>query len=218
MTRWTTVFWDLDGTLIDPWEGISQSVRFALAVLGHRPLEAAALARFVGPPLAESFARETGWGAERCRRAVELYRVYFRRRGIRQQQLYPGIRDVLAHLSRAGVCQVLATSKPTPFAQHIIEGHGLTPYFSAVVGSNLDGTQSAKSEVLRAAVGAVPHRGALLGVMVGDTVADVAAAHLLGLDSVAVQYGYGDWGAVLAANPTATAASVPELAALLAAP
>ncbi len=216
MTRWTTVFWDLDGTLIDPWEGISQSVRFALACLGQAPLDDAALARFIGPPLLESFRREFGWDAERCRRAVALYRVYFRRTGIYQQRLYPGIRDLVGRLAASGVRQVLATAKPTPFAEIILDGHQLTPHFAAVVGSQLDGTRSSKAEVLRAAAAAAPNLEAARAVMVGDTAEDVAAAHQVGMDSVAVQYGYGDWRAVAAARPTATAGSVAELAQRLA--
>ncbi len=101
--RWTTVFWDLDGTLIDPWDGITGAVRYAVAALGHPPLDDAALAGFIGPPLLDSFHRATGWDEARCRVAVGHYRVYFRREGIRQQHLYPGIAGLVRDLARHGV-------------------------------------------------------------------------------------------------------------------
>ncbi len=213
--RWTTVFWDLDGTLIDPWEGITGAVRYALTALDHPPLDDAALARFIGPPLLDSFRRATGWDEVRCRQAVDQYRVYFRREGIRQQHLYAGIATLVRDLARQGVRQVVATSKPTPFAEEIVAGHHLRRYFADVVGSELDGRRATKREVLREAADKLADLDPIRAVMVGDTAADVQAANALGCDSVAVRYGYGSWEEILGERPTATAPTVAELARLL---
>ncbi len=215
MMRWTTVFWDLDGTLIDPWEGITRAVGYALATMGHPQLEDAALGRFIGPPLLDSFRRATGWDEAHCRQAVDHYRVHFRRDGIRQQHLYPGIAGVVRDLARRGVRQVVATSKPTVFAEQIVAQHQLRPCFKAVVGSQLDGRRAAKREVLRAAADMLGTLNARHAVMIGDTAADVEAARALGCDSVAVRYGYGCWDETLRARPTLTADTVAELARLL---
>lgn len=213
--RWATVFWDLDGTLIDPWEGITGAVRCALQAMGHPPLDDAALARFIGPPLVDSFHRATGWDEARCRQAVDHYRVYFRREGIRQQHLYPGIADLVRKLASHGVTQVVATSKPTPFAEQIVTGHHLRSYFAEVVGSELDGRRAAKREVLQAAAHGLADLDPTRAVMVGDTAADVQAAHALGCDSVAVRYGYGNWEEILRERPTVTVDTVAELAHLV---
>ena len=213
--RWTTVFWDLDGTLIDPWEGITGAVRYAVAALGHPPLDDAALARFIGPPLLDSFHHATGWDEARCRVAVDYYRVYFRREGIRQQHLYPGIAGLVRDLAGQGVRQVVATSKPTPFAEEIVAGHLLRPYLAEVVGSELDGRRAAKRQVLQAAVDMLGNVDLSRAVMIGDTAADVEAAHAVGCDSVAVRYGYGHWEEMQRQRPTVTVETVAELAHLL---
>ncbi len=216
--RWTTVFWDLDGTLIDPWEGITGAVRYAVAALGHPPLDDAALAGFIGPPLLDSFHRATGWDEARCRVAVDHYRVYFRREGIRQQHQYPGIAGLVQDLAGHGVRQVVATSKPTPFAEEIVTGHRLRPYFAEVVGSDLDGRRAAKREVLQAAVDMLGNLDLSRAVMIGDTAADVEAAHAVGCASVAVRYGYGHWVEIQRERPTVTVATVADLARRLMGP
>lgn len=53
----TDLFFDLDGTLTDPREGIVRSIEYALINLGRTAPEHAALEAFIGPPLADTFAQ-----------------------------------------------------------------------------------------------------------------------------------------------------------------
>jgi len=200
---------------VDPWVGISRAVRYALVAMGHPVPTEAVVASFIGPPLLESFARVCHWDETTCRHAVQQYREYYQRVGIWEQHWYPGIPELLAALAAAGVQQVLATSKPTPYARDILNHQGVQSYFSLVVGSELDGRRARKSEVLAEARAAAGVRDPSRSVMVGDTVADVLAAHEQGIDSLAVSYGYGDWAETEGARPTLVAASVNELAAIL---
>ncbi len=110
---------------------------------------------------------------------------------------------------------MVATSKPTPFAEDIVDGHLLRPYFADVVGSELDGRRAAKHEVLQAAADRLGDLDPTRAVMVGDTAADVEAAHRLGCASVAVHWGYGHWEATLRERPMVTVDRVAELAHLL---
>ena len=49
------IFFDLDGTLTDPREGITKSVQYALSHMGIEEKDLTKLEPFIGPPLVESF-------------------------------------------------------------------------------------------------------------------------------------------------------------------
>ena len=81
-------------------------------------------------------------------KAVEYYREYFAPKGIFENEVYPGIPEMLSRLVEAGFTLIVATSKPAVFAKQILEHFGLSDYFSFVGGSELDGTRKRKAEVI----------------------------------------------------------------------
>lgn len=198
--RYQSVFFDLDGTLTDPGEGIMNSVRHALRRLGEPIPAEATLRAFIGPPLADSFRDFCGLPEERAQTAIAYYREYFREKGIFENTLLPGIPAMLAALRQAGCRLILATSKPEVFAEQILVHFGLREYFSFVAGSLLDGGRSKKAEVIRhamAACGIASPEGCL---MVGDREHDVLGAAACGMDACGVLVGYGSREELLAAG------------------
>ena len=102
--RFDAVLFDLDGTLTDSGPGITRSAAHALRALGAKPLSEDVLRRFVGPPLLESFMRYGGLAEEEALRAVALYRERYLDVGWRENQVYPGIPELLAEqIGRAHV-------------------------------------------------------------------------------------------------------------------
>jgi hypothetical protein len=95
--------------------------------------------------------------------------------GIYENELYPDIADALSTLKSSGHRMFVATSKPKAFADRIIEHFGLSPYFEAVYGSELDGTRSEKSELL-AWVVAQERLSPAKTVMVGDRSHDITVS------------------------------------------
>ena len=53
----TTLLFDLDGTLTDPKEGITKSIRYALDKMERPYPSTTSLDWCIGPPLQESFAK-----------------------------------------------------------------------------------------------------------------------------------------------------------------
>ncbi len=190
---WTTVFFDLDGTLTDSGEGITKSVQYALKKeFGIEVEDPATLRSFVGPPLKEQFMAYTGCDEAQGERAVEVYREYFKPIGIFENSLYPGIPEMLRQLKEEGLCLVLTSSKPEGFCRIILEHFGIDVYFSAVVGSEMDGRRTAKADVIEEALFRTGMRDRRREVvMVGDKMHDLLGANACGLDAVGVTYGYG---------------------------
>ncbi len=198
----TTVLFDLDGTLTDPGVGISRSVTHALAVVGAPPLSREQLRLFVGPPLQDGFAQLAGLRGPAVAAAVAAYRDYFSDRGIFENTVYDGIVDALDSLVRAGMTLGLATSKPTVFALRILEHFSLSRFFTCVGGAELDGSRRAKVDVIGHVLRTLPvgpDRGAEV-VMVGDREHDVLGAAGHGIRCVGVTWGYGSEAELRAAG------------------
>ena len=152
MQKINTFLFDLDGTLTDPGEGITNSVAYALSKYGISVPDRRELYAFIGPPLTDSFIRYYSFSEEEAERAVEIYREYFRDRGIYENTLYPGIKEMLSELNQIGKKLVLATSKPQIFAKQILDHFALTDYFSYVAGSTLDHSRTDKHDVIDSAL------------------------------------------------------------------
>lgn len=212
------VLFDLDGTLTDPKPGITRSVQYALRRLGIVVDDLERLTPFIGPPLAESFRRYYHLSDADIVRAIASYREYFGVTGLYENAVYPGIPALLETLTQQGATLAVATSKPTTYAERILTHFDLTHHFALVAGSNLDGTRTAKVEVIEHALATLPRAEQLQRaacVMIGDREHDVLGARAAGIASIAVAYGYGSLRELAAARPAHLARSVAELAALL---
>ena len=71
MTKY--VLFDLDGTLNDPYEGISNGIKYALSSVGIEENDPQKLRSYIGPPLRNTFALY-GFDEEKCEELVAKYR------------------------------------------------------------------------------------------------------------------------------------------------
>lgn len=212
------ILFDLDGTLTDSQEGITNSIRYALRAFGIEEEDRAKLSRFIGPPLTESFMGQYGLSHAQALAAVEKYREYFRDTGIYENRVYPGIPGLLERLVHAGAQLYLATSKPQVFAERVLAHFSLTPYFRFICGSGLDGSRSDKADVIAFVLESMGLTGRSDLIMVGDRKHDVLGAKKTGLACVGVLYGYGDREELTQAGADYIAQDLPALERILKSP
>ena len=205
------VFFDLDGTLTDPAEGITNSVMYALRHFGIEVTDRRELYLFIGPPLSDSYAKYYGFTAEQSEKGVNLFREYFREKGIFENMPYPGMPELLAELHQLGCKLVVTSSKPQLFVERILDHFDMAKYFHAVCGATMDEKTSRKPIIIRNALDICPEAGADNTIVVGDHALDVIGAHENGLPACAVLYGYGENDAIEEAKPEYTACSVNDL-------
>lgn len=186
-----TVLFDLDGTLTDPGEGITNSVVYALKKYGIQIPDKTELYKFIGPPLHESFQVFYGFSKEKALEAVNYYREYYSKTGIFENKVYDGIKDTLRILKDSGRILIVATSKPEKFAKQILEHFHLAECFSFIAGANMDGTRTKKDEVISYALNSCRITEYPDVVMVGDREHDIQGAAKCRIDSIGVLYGYG---------------------------
>ena len=208
---YSTVFFDLDGTLTDPGVGITNSVAYALKKWDIEVSERSLLYPFIGPPLSDSFQRYFGFSKEDSMKAIEYYREYFRDRGIFENEVYPGVHEMLTALRNEGKTIVLATSKPEGFAKTILEHFDLAKYFDFVAGASMDESRSKKGQVIAYALESLRITDKSTVVMVGDREHDVMGAKENSLDCIGVLFGYGSREELETAGATYVAEQVGDI-------
>ncbi|MBO5293606.1 MAG: HAD family hydrolase [Lachnospiraceae bacterium] len=209
------ILFDLDGTLTDSALGITNSVKYALGKWNIKVEDRTSLYRFIGPPLQESFMRFYGFSEEEGRQAVAYYREYFADRGIFENEVYPGVEELLRQLKKQGKKLILATSKPEEYAFRILRHFGLYDYFDFAAGALMNGERSRKSEVIQYAIRNADIRNLSETVMVGDREHDIFGAREAGIDSIGVLFGYGSHEELTGAGATYIARSVSDIMSFL---
>jgi phosphoglycolate phosphatase len=140
------LLFDLDGTLTDPFTGITKCISYALNMLDRKLPPGESLRWCIGPPLKDSFAKLLASDDDALtERAVAFYRERFGTVGLFENEVYDGIPEVLEALQKNGHTLYVATSKPVVYAKRIIDHFGLHRYFKWIFGSELDGTRSDKT-------------------------------------------------------------------------
>lgn len=191
--RYTTVIFDLDGTITDSAPGIINAIRYAVKKKGLTEPSEEVLRSFVGPPLREQFQAVFGLSFEEGNEMVSLYREYYGDRGIFENRVYDGVLKMLETLRDAGLKVAIATSKPEKYAKRIAEHFGFGRYFDFIGGACMDGTRTVKHEVIEYVLAAcgISEEERDRTVMVGDRRHDILGAKESALHSIGVLYGYG---------------------------
>ncbi|MCL2452011.1 HAD-IA family hydrolase [Candidatus Saccharibacteria bacterium] len=210
------ILFDLDGTITDSKVGITKSVQYALRYFGINVDDPDELCKFIGPPLRQSFKDFYDFDDAGAERAVEKWREYFLEKGIFENILYSGIDVMLKKLKRGGGKTLLvASTKSTSSAEKVLEYLCISEYFTFVSGSELNGDRSDKKELILYALENADIKDISRCIMVGDRKHDIIGAKSVGMDSVGVLYGYGNYKELLEAGATHIVRDVEGLSELL---
>ena len=196
------VLLDLDGTLTDPFAGISAGIRYAFEHLGVPVPHEAVLRSMIGPPFQDTFPA-LGIPHHQIDDAIAAYRSVYDDDGkLFEATVYDGIEHALDTLLEHGHALALATSKPEGPARRIVEHFGILDRLTFVGAATADGTRRHKADVIEHVLRStgVHPAGA---VMVGDRNVDVLGARAHGLQVIGVRWGYSDEGELDELHPTA---------------
>jgi phosphoglycolate phosphatase len=186
------ILFDLDGTLTDPKEGITNCVKYALRHFNIEENDDATLLKFIGPPLYDSFCEIYGFSHDDANLCVEKYRERYSVTGLFENAVLDGATEILKELKKAGKTTALATSKPLVFAERIVEKYGLSEYLDYVVGADLKGGINYKDEVINKVLKQTNPSDLSKVVIVGDRKHDILGAKKCGIASIGVKCGYAE--------------------------
>lgn len=185
------LIFDLDGTLIDSRLDLAHAVNATRAQAGRGPLPHEQIFSFVGNGAPVLIRRAMGpeAGDDEVAAALEFFLDYYRHHALDYTVLYPGVRESLERLHKAGAKLAVLTNKPVRISRRIMEGLGVAGLFFQIYGGNsfehkkphhigVD-TLCAESGIAREDTW-----------MVGDSYVDVETARNAGVASCGVTYGF----------------------------
>jgi len=206
-----TLLFDLDGTLTDPFDGITRSIQYALEKMDAPVPEAKDLHWCIGTPLWESFEVLLNTGDRSVQdRAVAYYRERYTVSGLYENTLIDGITNLLEALRKAGLDLHVCTSKPHAYAGKIVEHFDMMPHFGKVYGSELSGHRSAKADLI-AHILEEEGLSAAQTLMIGDRKHDLIGANANGVAGIGVLWGYGSREELEGEGPVLVASKPSEI-------
>jgi phosphoglycolate phosphatase len=209
------LLFDLDGTLTDPFEGITKCIQYSLLSLGRPSPPRESLRWCIGPPLKNSLSQLLASDDDQLtEEAVAAYRERFGVVGLYENDVYPDIPEMLGGLKEMGHTLFVATSKPTVYAERIIDHFDLWPYFIRIYGSELDGTRVDKTSLI-AHILQNESIASSETFMIGDRKHDIIGAKANGIHGFGVLWGYGTREELEASGAYACIAEPHELAGAL---
>ncbi len=214
------VFFDLDGTLVETAPEIADAVNDTLAYFDWPAVSQTLVNGWIGHGtqalLVEALAHVTQQSVPKVRQSAHLkdalpvFDRYYQNRCGTRSQLYPHVRDALAHLRAQGIKLALVTNKEGRYTQTVLQVHQLTAMFDAVVsGDTLRVKKPNPSAVeLHLKKWGVNQENALF---VGDSSIDAATARNAGIAVWLLPYGYNMGEPVAACQPDRVISDVSEL-------
>ncbi len=122
--------------------------------------------------------------------AVTIYRERFGSVGLYENEVYEGIPQILEALQELGHKLYVATSKPTVYAERIIDHFCLGRYFNGIYGSELDGKRSDKTNLISYILQS-ESLDASETAMIGDREYDMIGGKANGVFCFGVLWGFG---------------------------
>jgi phosphoglycolate phosphatase len=182
------VIFDLDGTLVNAYPAVSQSVNYTLKALGFAPRSHVDIKRSVGGGDRKLMIHFVGekLGA----RALAIYRPHhikaLKAKGA--VKLLPGAGAILKFLENKGYKLAIASNRPTKFTRIILKTLGLLKSFDVVLCADKAARPKPYPDMLWAITKGLKLKKSEV-LYVGDMTIDVNCGHKAGIRVVAVGTG-----------------------------
>ena len=180
MKKYKFIFWDMDGTLANTYEGVTNCVKYAMEPYGIHLEGEEELRKFIGPPLRFSFTTYCGLSEEEAEKAIVRYRERYIPIGVYECELFEGVRETIQTFKEAGYIQVITSSKPEAQCRQVLEKFYLLTELDEVVQEAFRRMKAQYADFSKEQT-----------VLIGDTHYDADGAKEGGIDCIGVGYGFG---------------------------
>jgi phosphoglycolate phosphatase len=186
-----SVFFDLDGTLVDSLPGIQFSIEQAFLSCGRTPRKLD-VRPLLGPPIGSILDTLAGGTTpHQLDELVAAFRASYDSEGWHRTNCYASASEVLGTLHNLGLQLFVVTNKPQTATCRILNRLGIAGFFQEILSRDSRSPSFvSKAEMLSFLLDRFALEGAC-GLMVGDTMEDVIAAEQAGIRAALVTYGYG---------------------------
>jgi phosphoglycolate phosphatase len=196
--RYETVIFDLDGTLVDSYDALQQSVNHTRSRFDLGPLSLPDIKAMVGDGLGVLLERTFSPGPVPPE-AKSIFEEHYDTVCCGASRLLDGVGTTVARLHSAGARMAICTNKPTPFSVKIVEHLGLIRFMEAVVGPDAAGARKPEAQHVRFTIERAGGRPETT-LFVGDMKIDVEAARNAGVAVAVIPTGAVDAETLREAN------------------
>ncbi len=196
-----TIVFDLDGTLVDTAPDLVRALNETMDLEGLPRVKIETVRQMVGQGakvLIERSSKLHGitFSPARIDELTEEFVRFYAADIARHSKPFPGVVEAMDALAGLGAKFAVCTNKRTGLSEQLLKTLKLADRFSAIVGADAVAERKPHPEHYRETVrraGGTVRRS----LMVGDSVADVAAARGAAAPVIVVSFGYSDVGAEL---------------------
>lgn len=186
-TLYRAVIFDLDGTLVDSYEALTEAVNHARRAHSMSGLSRAEIQQFVGEGV-ETLLQRVFAPCQVPATARLLFESRYDEICCEHSTILEEVEPTLQEMADANIRMAVCTNKPTSFSRKILESLGLARHFDAIAGPDIAGARKPDS---RHVLFTLEPTGVPAGesIFVGDMPIDVAAARASGMDVAVIASG-----------------------------
>ena len=215
MSKYNTIIWDMDGTLLDTLDDLADSVNAALAEFGQPLRTRNEIRSFIGNGVIRLVELSVPDGKEnpKFEEIFSFFQRHYAKNCRNKTKPYVGLDKVLPELKRRGCRMAIVSNKTDSAVQSLTNLHFKDTMDLAIGNSERLRRKPYPDEVLEALriFGAEKDSA----VYIGDTEVDLMTAENAGVDCICVSWGYRDRQALLSSGAKVIADTPEELAELL---
>lgn len=189
MSKYKCVLFDLDGTIIDSSSGVKKSILETIKLLKLPTMTEEELEACIGPPIQNSFQKIYNMQKNDADAAAAVFRKIYREKNLFDAVIYDDMLVLIEFLRKKNMKIMIATYKREDYTVELLEKFELYDKFDFVKGSDFEGKLT-KSDIMNICIDECGCSREEV-VMIGDTIHDLNAANELGVDFIAVTYGFG---------------------------
>jgi len=198
------VYFDMDGTIIDSFPGVSTGLVHAMKEFGYEVPDVDTLHKCIGPPFSYSLPNILHIKDEDYDEFVKCYRKIYTEELMLECDVYDGVKECLTELKNRGYSITLCSSKPEAACRQILEYHKMTNLFTEIGGASADGRINTKLDVIEECFRRSPWQKREETVLVGDTKYDAEGAREAGIRCIGILWGMGTKEELLAEGAICT--------------
>ena len=198
----TGIIFDLDGTLVDSLQDITNALNVALRQINKRTVKPERVRTWIGdglPVLCERAATHVG-AQTQCDRLTELAQFAYAEHFSKTTVVYPNILQMLRLLKSNDVPMAVLSNKPHAFTLRTLEWLDLMDFFQIVRGYVCEKDKKPSPAQALAIADQMQLRADRV-LFVGDSVTDIQTARNADMKAIAVAWGFKKKSELLAAKP-----------------
>ena len=188
----SAVLFDLDGTLVDSLEDLTDAVNHMRTSLGYDTITSATVRGMVGNGARNLVQRALDSDAdELIEQGLTLFTDFNRNHIADKSRLYPGMKDALEMLAERGIPMAVVSNKNENLSRLILEALGIDHFFARVCGGDTYPERKPSPLPLLRVMDNLGYRPGQT-VMIGDSINDIQAGRTAGIATIGCTWGYGE--------------------------